>query len=177
MSPASPGIPTALTRGPGADFRELSARYLEEYLAKIDACLEQLGKEQLWWRPNEASNSVGNLVLHLVGNLSMWILVSLGDSDYQRRRSEEFQARETHDVDQLRAALAEVVAQCRRVLERLPESELARPRQVQGYDIDGLGIVYHAVEHMSYHTGQIVWVTKTLAAPSAVDFYPQHAGE
>lgn len=177
MSTTSRGIQTALRRGAGADFRELSARYLEEYLNKIDTCLEKLGEEQLWWRPNEASNSVGNLVLHLVGNLSLWILVSLGGSDFQRRRSEEFQARGTHDVTQLRAALAETVEQCRQVLERLPESELGRPRQVQGYEIDGLGIVYHAVEHMSYHTGQIVWVTKSLAAQAAVDFYPQHAGE
>lgn len=177
MTTASQGIPTALARGSGAEFRELSARYLEEYLTKIDACLEQLGEEQLWWRPNEASNSVGNLVLHLVGNLSLWILVTLGDSDYQRRRSEEFQARETHDAAQLRAALAQVIAQCRQVLEHLPESELDRRRQVQGYDIDGLGIVYHAVEHMSYHTGQIVWVTKSLIAEPVVDFYPQHAGE
>lgn len=156
---------------------ELSVRYLDEYLAKIDRCLAALDDEQVWWRPNAASNSIGNLVLHLSGNLSQWVLDSLGRVAYERHRSEEFTADRTRTVAELRATLAPVVGRCRDVLGALTPEDLAAEHTVQGYHIDGLGIVYHAIEHMSYHTGQIVAFAKILEAGGRIDFYPQHVGE
>lgn len=176
MSAAKQGIRTALSRGPGADFPELSARYLEEYAEKIASSLRRLDRRQIWSRPNEASNSAGNLVLHLAGNLTQWILSGIGGLPDERRRSEEFSARDGEGAEELIALLSGVVERCRAVLETLSDDDLRRVHSVQTYSIDGLGIVYHAVEHMSYHTGQIVWIAKSFA-PRAVDFYPQHANE
>ncbi|HSM50280.1 MAG TPA: DinB family protein [Thermoanaerobaculia bacterium] len=166
MSPAAPAESTL----PG-----LAAHYLGEYLAKIEAALAPLADEQLWWRPAESTNAIGNLLLHLHGNLSQWVLDGLGGREYTRRRGEEFAARAGAPKGELLAALAATVAACREAAAALPAAELARVRTIQGYDVDGARALFHAVEHMSYHTGQIVLLAKALGAE--LDFYPQHRGE
>jgi uncharacterized damage-inducible protein DinB len=153
-------------------------RYFEQYLGKIRDCVALLDEQQVWWRPNEACNSVGNLLLHLRGNLSQWVLATLGGEAYERHRGEEFRARGGAPKAELVDGLAETVAAVRSVLRGLDTDALARPHHVQGYDTDGAGIVFHVVEHMSYHTGQIVAATKQLTGPAAgIEFYPQHKGE
>jgi uncharacterized damage-inducible protein DinB len=152
--------------------------YLGEYLRKIEHCTSLLSEAQVWWRPNDACNSVGNLLLHLRGNLSQWVLAGIGGETIERHRSAEFAARETAPKVELLAGLADVVARARRTVREMPSADLARRTRVQGYDTDGLGIVFHVVEHMAYHTGQIIAVTKQLLGPAAnIEFYPQHRGE
>ena len=158
--------------------RSEADRYFEQYLRKIGVCVALLSEEQVWWRANESCNSVGNLLLHLSGNLSQWVLATLGGRAYDRHRAEEFRAREGAPKDELLARLAEVVGGTRAVIASLGAADLVRARHVQGYDTDGLGIVFHVVEHMSYHTGQIVAATKQLTGPdAAIEFYPQHRNE
>lgn len=150
-------------------------RFLAQYAHRIRECVALLSEEQVWWRPNEACNSVGNLMLHLCGNLSQWVLAGLGGQAYERHRAEEFRAREGAPKAELVARLEAVVQSARDVVAGLDAAALAQPRQVQGYDTDGLGIVFHVVEHMSYHTGQIVAAAKQLSGPQAgIEFYPQH---
>lgn len=103
----------ALARGPAGALPELAARYLEEYLDKIWASLERLDEDQIWWRPAPETNSAGNLVLHLSGNLSLWILSGVGGRPFERRRSEEFAADRSHGRSELLSQLEEVVAACR----------------------------------------------------------------
>jgi uncharacterized damage-inducible protein DinB len=153
-------------------------QYFEEYLRKIRECVALLSEEQVWWRPNEAFNSVGNLLLHLRGNLSQWVLATLGGQPFERRRAEEFRARGGAGKGELLARLDEAVRATRAVIAALDAAALVRRHQVQGHDTDGLGVVFHVVEHMSYHTGQIVATTKQLTGPGAgLEFYPQHRGE
>lgn len=166
MSPAAPADSTL----PG-----LAVHYLGEYLAKIEAAIAPLSDEQLWWRPAESASAIGNLLLHLTGNLSQWVLAGLGGRPYARRRGEEFAARVGAPKAELLAALAATVAACRETAAALPPAELSRARPIQGYEVDGSRALFHAVEHMSYHTGQIVLLAKALGA--ALDFYPQHRGE
>jgi uncharacterized damage-inducible protein DinB len=152
--------------------------YLDEYLGKIRHSVALLDAEQVWWRANPRSNSAGNLILHLCGNLTQWVLVSLGGEAYERHRSLEFTADRTASPDELLSRLTDVVTRCRRVIEDLPESTFAARFRIQGYDTDGVDVVFHVVEHMSYHTGQIVLLAKQLADPSEeIDFYPQHKNE
>lgn len=170
----------ALARGPAGSLPELAARYLEEYLDKIRASLARLDEDQIWWRPGPGTNSAGNLVLHLSGNLSLWVLSGVGGRPFDRRRSEEFAADRSHGRSELMSRLEEVVAACRGVLGSLAPEDLEREARVQGYEVDVLGAVFHAVEHMGYHTGQIVWIAKSLAGGEGdgrLEFYPQHAGE
>jgi len=148
-------------------------RLLAEYLDKIEHCLGLLSDEQLWWRPNARCNTVANLVLHLCGNLSQWVLAGLGGVPFERRRREEFAAVKGDGAAVLLGRLSEVVAACRTVLDKLSDENLARTFVIQGYTGTGLGVLLHAVEHMSYHTGQIVFITKQLIGERAeVEFYP-----
>jgi len=76
----------------GVAFVHQSVEYLlNDYLPKIQRCLEQLTDEQIWWRPNSQTNSIGNLVLHLSGNARQWIVCGLGDQPDHRNRSLEFE--------------------------------------------------------------------------------------
>jgi len=79
----------------GAAFLTQSREYLtEHYLPKILAAVDQLSDEDLWWRPNAVSNSVGNLMLHLSGNVRQWIVSGLGGAPDDRVRQLEFDASE-----------------------------------------------------------------------------------
>jgi uncharacterized damage-inducible protein DinB len=157
---------------------ELANRYLAEYLDKIERSTAALPDAALWWRANERSNSIANLVLHLRGNLSLWILAGLGGERYARHRAGEFATRAETPRAELVAGLATTVEQCRAVLRRLTPDELDRRREIQGYTVDGNGALFHAVEHMSYHTGQIVLLAKQLLPPEVeLEFYPQHRDE
>jgi len=159
-------------------FLRESGLLLGRYLERIQFAVSRLDDEQLWWRPAEGTNSVGNLVLHLRGNLTQWIVSGLGGAPDRRRRSLEFSAVDGATAPELLAELTQVVDRCREIAAGLDEAELDRVRSIQGYEVTGLVALYHAVEHMSYHTGQIVYVAKQLLGPSSgIDFYPQHRNE
>jgi uncharacterized damage-inducible protein DinB len=183
---AAPGTPRAFgpahgdatADGAPARLVGLAASYLEEYSAKIALAIEPLDEAAIWWRANERSNSIGNLLLHLAGNLSQWVLGGLLGRPVTRRRSAEFAARAAAPKAELLAALERVVAEARAGIAGLGETELARKRTIQGYRLDGYAALFHAVEHMSYHTGQIVLLAKArLPAGQQLEFYPQHQGE
>lgn len=159
-------------------FRDESRRLLGSYLDRIRASTRRLDAGQLWWRPHDGANSVANLLLHLEGNLSQWVLEGLGGEAFERHRDAEFSAREGSDGEALVERLAAVVERCARVVDGLDDAALGRLSRIQGYEVTGLAALYHAVEHAAYHTGQIVALAKQLLGPgSGIDFYPQHRGE
>jgi uncharacterized damage-inducible protein DinB len=141
---------------------EVCAAYLGEYMDKIRVCVEQLDAEQLWWRPGPRGNSAGNLLLHLTGCLSQWVLSGLAGEHVERRRPEEFTADRTAGAAELLDGLSAVVARCQAVFRALDAGQLTRPVQVMRYDTDGLGVLLHMMEHTAYHTGQIVQLAKQL---------------
>ena len=159
------------------EFLTAARKYLrEDYLPKIERCLERLTDEQVWWRPHENSNSIGNLLLHLEGNARQWILSGVGGELDARVRQREFDERTQLPraglVEKLWATLAEVDG----VLARLDERELHRRLSIQGHDVSVLEAVFHVVEHFSMHTGQIILLTKTLTA-SDLAFYDLSGGD
>ena len=163
-------------------FQDLSIAYFEEYLGKIRTAIEPLSEEETWWRSNAASNSIGNLLLHLRGNLTQWVLDGLGGRPFDRHRAAEFAAGRDPGAERVAKAaafdgLAETIAAVIAVIDGLAVSELDRVRRIQTYDLDGWKALYHVVEHMSYHTGQIVLLAKQLRPDAGVDFYPQHRAE
>ncbi len=156
----------------------IASHYLGQYLDKIRHCVGLLSEDEAWWRPAPGTNAVANLLLHLRGNLSLWVLNGLGGESNPRHRSAEFAADRSATKDEALAGLAEIVERCQRLLARLSEADLDASCDVQGYATDRRGALVHAVEHMSYHTGQIVWITKqATAGRAAIEFYPQHQGE
>lgn len=145
-----------------AEFKAQSIAYLEANTPRIEKCLAQLSEAEIWQRSNEASNSVGNLILHLCGNITQYILSSLGGQPDQRRRDAEFAAEGGLNKQALWEKLSATTREAAHVIAQATESELLRVRSVQGFQLSGVGIVVHVVEHYSYHTGQIAFWTKEL---------------
>ncbi|HEX7173670.1 MAG TPA: DinB family protein [Pyrinomonadaceae bacterium] len=160
------------------EFLTVARKYLrEDYLPKIERCLERLTDEQVWWRAHETSNSIGNLLLHLEGNARQWILCGVGGARDARVRQREFDERAQLPravlVEKLRATLDEVDG----VLASLTAREFdGGRRSIQGNDVSVLEAVFHVVEHFSMHTGQIILLTKTLTA-SDLAFYDTSGGD
>ncbi len=145
----------------GAAFLEQSREYLTgHYLPKILASVEQLSDEDLWWRPNEASNSVGNLMLHLSGNVRQWIVSGVGGAPDQRERAREFSQRAPLPRAELIAALTGAVREADAVLAGVSRSGLGERRIIQGREVTVFEAIYHVVEHFSTHVGQIVMIAK-----------------
>ena len=168
----------ALAQGSSPSWQSLASRYLGEYLDKIRLATNRLPEELVWWRPHENALSVGNLILHLHGNLSLWISSGLGKQAIVRERGKEFTADRTHEGSELIQLLSKTVTDCRALIEGIPDEAVSDSLHVQGYDIDVRGAIFHAVEHMSYHTGQILYIVKTLTSEhEAFDFYSQHQDE
>ena len=131
-----------------------------DYLPKIEKCLEVLPRGDLWWRPNPTSNSVGNLLLHLSGNLHQWIVAGVGGLEDNRQRAQEFSADGGSNAALLIEKLRATVRKAVQVLDKLERDQLEHPRTIQGIQITTLGAIYHAVEHLSMHVGQIIYITK-----------------
>jgi uncharacterized damage-inducible protein DinB len=156
-------------------FQQQSADYLKsEYLAKIELAIDPLTAEQIWWRPNDASNSIGNLMLHLAGNVRQWIVGGVSGQDVDRNRDWEFSTRDQLSTVQLTKRLRAVVDDACAVIVKVPDDELGQPRTIQGFETTVFGAIYHVVEHFAMHTGQIILLAK---APTAKDagFYRARA--
>ncbi len=138
-----------------------SRRYLRgEYLPKIAACVERLSDEDVWWRPNEESNSVGNLMLHLSGNVRQWIIAGIGGVPDGRNRQAEFDERRQIPKDELTEELGGTLREADAVLAALLPEALGEDRTIQGRTISVFDAIYHVVEHFSMHVGQIAYLTK-----------------
>ena len=145
----------------GLAFLDKSRNLLtSDYVPKIERCLDLLTDADIWWRPNEASNSIGNLVLHLCGNVTMWIIGGVGNLPFERDRQAEFDARTPVPAAELRARLRDVVGRADEVLRTLAPEELVARRRIQDYDVNVLEAIYHVVEHFGMHTGQIILISK-----------------
>src|SRR5438046_2980356 len=129
---------------------------------RLRSTVQPLTEEQLWWRPNQASNSIGNLLLHLNGNVRQWIVSSFNRRDDRRNRPAEFAEKEGGPAGELLAKLGATMDEAEQVLLHLTEADLVAPLDVQGYHVTGLAAVYHVVEHFGLHYGQIVYIVKAL---------------
>lgn len=148
-------------------------KLMEEYWPRLRECVESLTAEQVWWRPNAASNSVGNLLLHLNGNVRQWLVTSFNRHHKDSRdRPSEFKQREELPASTLLAQLGATLEEASQVLSRLTEAELAAPMEIQGYKVRGLEAVFHVVEHFAQHYGQIAYITKMLRGAD-LGFYRQ----
>ena len=157
-------------------FLERSRHYLAvEYPTKIRHCLDVLPADALWRRSDAGSNSIGNLLLHLSGNVRQWIVSAVGGAPDGRARGAEFEAREGDDANALFDALRRTLDEADRVIAGLSAEHLLERRAVQGRDVSVLDAVYHVVEHFALHTGQIILLTKAVA-PGRIQFYQDADG-
>jgi len=143
---------------------------LDDYLPKIRIAMAPLSEADLWWRPNPSSNSIGNLLLHIDGNARQWILGGVGGHAGTRDRDGEFGAVVGATKAELLASLATTFHEIDRLLLRLSDAQLDEARVIQGAHTTVFDAIYHVVEHISHHTGQIIQLAKW-RAPGAVRLY------
>jgi len=153
------------------------ARYLllTEYRTKIRLAVEALPEDTLWWRANDQSNSTGNLLLHLAGNVRQWMISGVGRAADVRHRAAEFAAADGLPRAELLANLNQTLDEVDRVLGALTPESLLERRTIQGRDITVLDAIFICVEHFSMHLGQIILLSK-LRAPGTVQFYEDAGG-
>lgn len=145
-----------------SEFLENSIYRLDESTRMIKISLDSVSESDIWKKPNESSNSIGNQIAHICGNMTQYIIASLGEQDDYRNRDEEFSMTGGFTKTQLIHKLEDTVKKARLVLNECNKKQLIKKRIVQGYNLSGIGIVMHAVEHYSYHTGQIAFWTKLM---------------
>jgi len=143
-------------------FLEYSAAKLEQLAGRIDTCLGMLDEDRVWMRGGGNENAIGNLVLHLCGNVRQWILSGVGGARDVRQRDAEFAAKGGIVRAELSSRLRNTVEEAARSIRSLPLDQLPARLQIQGYDVNKFEAIYHVVEHFSMHTGQILFATKML---------------
>ncbi len=144
------------------EFLEQSIDRIDQNTPKIIKCLHELEEEEIWKRPNNASNSVGNLILHLCGNITQYIISSLGETKDIRERDKEFSAEGGYSRSELINRLSSVIEKAKDIIRNMDEEKLLKKRSVQGFQSSGMGNIIQVTEHYSYHTGQIAFWAKLL---------------
>jgi hypothetical protein len=138
-----------------------AAQELESALTRIEHCLGQLNDEQVWRRPHPSLNSIGNLVLHLCGNLRQWAVAGLGGAADLRNRPAEFAERGPIPKEELMRRLDAVVAEAKRILSGVNARQLVDDRRIQGFDVTGAAAIFDSVPHFRGHTQEIVHMTRS----------------
>jgi uncharacterized damage-inducible protein DinB len=146
----------------GQNFIQQATIHFNENLPRIEKCLNLLTEEQVWQRPTSNSNSIGNLILHLCGNIRQWVISSIGNQKDSRQRDVEFAATEGLSKAELYTKIENTIQEAIETIANLSQDQLLAPKSVQGYHYSALGNIFHVVEHLSYHVGQIAFWTKAL---------------
>lgn len=135
---------------------------LDAPMDKIRHCLDQLDDEQVWWRPKPSMNSVGNLLLHVSGNLRQWGIVGVKNLTDTRDREWEFTAADGLSRQELLEKLTETVTEAQQVFSELSPTDLMAARRIQGFDLTVLQAIGHTVTHFTGHTHQVIMLTRMM---------------
>jgi hypothetical protein len=137
-----------------------AAHEMASALKRIKHCLGQLSDEQIWWRAHPSLNSIGNLILHLCGNVRQWIVAGVGGAADNRNRPAEFAQRDSIPRDELLRRLETLVADAQRTLTSVTGRQLVDLRRIQGFEVTGLAAIFDSVPHFRGHTQEIVYMTR-----------------
>lgn len=137
-----------------------STMTLHAAFSRIEHAVSQLDDADVWWRPHPAMNAVGNLLLHLGGNLGQWLLAGVGGHPDTRRRQEEFDHREPIPKAELLARLRRTIDAAAAVVAQQTEASLLTPRHIQHYDTNIFTAIYHAVGHLEGHAQEIIYIAR-----------------
>ena len=152
-------------------FVDASRDYLlDQYLPRIVRCCTSLTESDIWWRPDTGSNSIGNLILHIEGNARQWLLGGVGQRSNTRDRDGEFATPGGVSKEELLAVLTATFLEIDGVLVQVGSEQLDEHRLIQGESTTVFDAIYHVVEHVSMHTGQIIQLAKW-RAPGAIRLY------
>lgn len=145
-----------------AVMKALRVRITRVFPAQIRAAVESVSEEQFWWRPNESSNSIANIVIHLTGSLNHFLNRNLGGLDYTRDRPAEFANRTNAPKAEVMAAFDEMIANAEKTFDGLTPERLADPSPEPKLNANIFEDLLGIAVHIANHAGQIVWITKAL---------------
>ncbi len=141
---------------------EFTRRMQNESLMRIEACLDHMTEDNIWYAPNKNVNSVGNIVLHLCGNIRQYIISTFTSQEDNRKRSLEFSQHKSHNKEELKQKISETILESAEIVSGLNLLSFKKEFEVQGFKELGVNIIVHVIEHTSYHTGQITTICKWL---------------
>jgi uncharacterized damage-inducible protein DinB len=150
-----------------------SVTKLKKMSEALALCLSKLSEDQIWHRSSDNENAIGNLILHLCGNMQQWIGSGVGGAQDVRVREAEFAARGNLSKDALLELLQERLAHNLAIIEAVTPARLVERITPQGYDVSVLDAIYQVVGHFQQHTGQIIFATKLLTSEDLQIFVPQ----
>ena len=151
-----------MTNAFAKEFIEQSISRIEESTHRIIKCLDEIDDTETWKSPNDQLNSIGNLILHLCGNIRQYAISALGETKDIREREKEFSVKTGHTKSELLNGLTHTTSEAAVIIKNIDENRLTKIYSVQGFYLSGIGIIIHVTEHYSYHTGQIVFFTKQI---------------
>lgn len=152
--------PSAFIQVRNLVIQEVKRRLFDESIPRAKKCLALLTEQEIWERPNANSNSVGNLILHLCGNVRQWLISAMGEEKDVRQRQKEFDEKGPIPTHKLVELLDQLQSDAELVLDKIPAESLIKEYKVQGYTETGISILVHIVEHFSGHIGQITYFVK-----------------
>ena len=122
--------------------------------------LQQLNDDDLNWRPNDLSNSIANLVVHIAGNFRQRFVSGIGGEPDNRDRNEEFNTRQRFTKQELVNILTEHFAIVHRSMLNMTSQMLTQVYNIQGRDVSGLDVIFGVATHVSEHLGQVLFIAK-----------------
>jgi len=141
-------------------FTHEATHLLNQSIVKIEHCLSQLSEAQVWWRPDETANSIGNLILHLAGNLRQWTVCGIKQKPDERDRELEFSKRDGLSKSELLQKVKATIAEAVETIESQTAESLLRPLQIQGFTVNTMEAISHSSTHFVGHTHQIIYITR-----------------
>lgn len=141
---------------------DVRRRFFEENWQRVNKCLDLISEDQLWYQQNENVNSIGNLILHLRGNITQYICSGIFREKDMRERDLEFSSTGEYRIEELRSIFAETMNMISEKFDLITPEMLVKQYEVQGFTESGVAIMVHVTEHFSYHVGQITYITKLL---------------
>lgn len=144
------------------EFKQQTAKLLDQAVEKIQNCLQQIDGEQLWWRPQPRLNSIGNLLLHMSGNLRQWSTVALCGLTDERDRAAEFSADSRMEKQQLLNLVVESVQAAQQAIAGFPDERLVEQTNIQGFDVSFLEALMHTSSHFQGHTQQVILLSRLI---------------
>jgi uncharacterized damage-inducible protein DinB len=144
------------------EFKENAVFRLDESLRMITIAFSKIADDMLWKRPTEQGMALGNQILHSCGNMTQYVCTSLAERVDERKRDLEFSTNTGLTKEELLKQLETTVRTAQDTIHNATALQYETVREVQGFRLSGVGVVLHAVEHFSYHTGQIAFWVKQL---------------
>lgn len=143
-----------------SEFCKASIELLDQSMIKVVHCVEQLKADQIWWRPVSGMNSVGNLCVHLAGNLRQWGIVPFTDESDRRQREGEFSNKLRSPASELLTVLDVAVAEAKTIWKELDQDQLLAKKNIQGFDVSAMHAISHTSSHFVGHAHQMISLTR-----------------